>query len=388
MRKFVLPVLLTLVLLFPLQTRAATAKTYGDLLDNLEKLKQEKIAMQNEAALTESEYKSIGAEIQESQVKVAEYNQEISKKTKEIEDLEIEIQKKKEETEKILVFLEMSNGEKAYLEYVFNATSFTDFIHRVAIVEEISKYNSEQVEEMNALIKKNEEAKKDLADKVKQEEKERLALEEKQRKVGDRINELYSEGATIDERISDQKEIIAYYEAKGCTERSDILSQCSKIPPATGFVRPVSRGIITSDYGFRISPIYGWNEGHSGVDIGGVAVGNPVYPVAAGTVAFKINWNCGGRVLGVHHIVNGVRYTSMYMHLQSFNVNVGDIVSTEDIIAFSGGIYDNCSTGPHLHLTLGTDHITDPGSYRNYIFNPNDVIYFPSGWFYSRTWAN
>lgn len=387
MKKYIVSLLLSALLLFPLQMNAA-ARTYGDLLDNLEKLKQEKIAMQNEAALTESEYKSIGAEIQASQVKVAEYNQEISKKTKEIEDLEIEIQKKKEETEKILVFLEMSNGEKAYLEYVFNATSFTDFIHRAAIVEEISKYNNEQVEEMNALIKKNEEAKKELAKKVELEEKERLALEEKQRKVGDRINELYSEGATIDERIADQKAIIAYYEEKGCNERSDILSQCSVIPPATGFIRPVGRGIITSDYGFRISPIYGWNEGHSGVDIGGVAVGSPVYPVAEGRVAFEIKWNCGGRVLGIHHIVNGVRYTSMYMHLQAFNVNIGDIVTTEDIIAFSGGVYDNCSTGPHLHLTLGTDHITDPGSYRNYIFNPNDVIYFPSGWFYSRTWAN
>ena len=387
MKKYVFGLLLSVLFLFPLQVNAA-ARTYGDLLDNLEKLKQEKIDQENQVRLNESEFKKLGEEIQASEVKVAQYNLEISKKTKEIEDLEADIQKKKEETEKILVFLEVSNGEKSYLEYIFKATSFTDFIHRVAIVEEISKYNNEQVEEMNELIKKNEEAKKELAKNVELEEKERLALEEKQRKVGDRITELYSEGATIDERIDDQKAIIAYYEDKGCTERSDVLSQCSVIPPATGFIRPVGRGIITSDYGFRISPIYGWNEGHSGVDIGGVAVGSPVYPVAEGRVAFEINWNCGGRVLGIHHIVNGIRYTSMYMHLQAFNVNIGDIVTTEDVIAYSGGIYDYCSTGPHLHLTLGTDHITDPGSYRNYIFNPNDVIYFPSGWFYSRTWAS
>lgn len=64
----------------------------------------------------------------------------------------------------------------------------------------------------------------------------------------------------------------------------------------------------------------------------------------------------------VSHNVNGKKYTSAYFHLQTINVNVGDKVSHSDVIGTSGGIrrgssynsYDNCTTGPHLHLQVAT----------------------------------
>ena len=181
---------------------------------------------------------------------------------------------------------------------------------------------------------------------------------------------------------------MAFYEANGCTQRDDILSVCSGVPPATGFLRPLTRGVVTSDYGFRVSPITGYYEGHTGVDVSdsGYPIGEPIYAVAAGKVAFEVNWGCGGRVVGIHHVVKGVEYTSMYMHLQSFNVNVGDVVTANDVIGYMGGIYDRCSTGPHVHLSMTYGHLTDPGSYKSYIFDPNDVVYFPGSWFYSRSW--
>ena len=369
------------------EIKASTAKTIGDLYDNLEKLKQEKIEQDKNIQISEAEYKRVSNLIYESQKKVAEYNKEIEITEGEIRKLEEKIQEKKEEINRILVFLEVSNGENSYLEYIFKATSFTDFIHRVSIVEEISKYNKELINEMNDLIKQKKEKKKSLAESVKKEEEERKVLEANLRIIGNRINELYSEGATIEEQIENQEEIIAFYESKGCTDRNTLLSECTKIPPATGFIRPMVSGVVTSDYGYRISPITGVPEGHSGIDMANGILGTPVYPVAPGTVAFEVNWYKGGRVLGIHHIVNGVEYTSMYMHLKAFNVEVGDVVYTDDIIGYEGGIYDAASTGIHLHLSLLYGHLTNPGEYKNYIFDPAELIYFPSGWFYQRTWA-
>ena len=375
-----------LIITYP-QKEYAQITTFGDLLDELARVEQKKEEQERQVALSQAEYEKVSNEIITSQQKIQEYNEEIVAATKKIAELEEEIQKKQDETARILVFLEISSGEKSYLEYIFNATSFTDFIHRVSIVEEISKYNKDLIKEMNELIEENERQKKKLAESIKKEEEEKARLEESQRKIGARINELYSEGASIDEEIDGVKEKIAFYEEKGCSERDDILSQCSAIPPATGFLRPINTGIVTSDYGFRISPIYGTYEGHTGVDIGNsYGVGTPIYPVAAGTVAFEVNWACGGRVIGIHHNVRGVAYTSMYMHLQSFNVNVGDTVYEDDIIGYMGGIYDNCSTGAHVHLSMTYGHLENAGNYKSYIFDPNTVVYFPSGWFTGRSW--
>ncbi len=388
-KKILLPLFIILVsFLFIKPLDSSRAKTFGELLDNLASLEQQKKDQEEQVALSQAEYQRLSNQISESQAKVSEYNSQIAAATNKIQELEVEIEKKKEETDKILVFLQLSSGEKSYLEYIFKATSFTDFIHRISVVEEISKYNKELIKEMNELIKEQEELKKELNEKIRLEEEERKRLEEMQRQVGSRINELYSEGANIDERIRDQKEIIEFYQSNGCTERGDILSLCSGVPPATGFLRPLDRGIVTSDYGYRIHPITGVGQGHTGIDISdsGYPLGKPVYAVAAGKVAFLVNWDCGGRVVGIHHVVRGVEYTSMYMHLQSFNVNVGDIVTADDVIGHMGGIYDSCSTGPHVHLSMTYGHLTDPGSYRVYMFDPNDVIYFPNSWFYYRSW--
>ena len=64
----------------------------------------------------------------------------------------------------------------------------------------------------------------------------------------------------------------------------DLLSLCSGVPPATGFLRPVDRGIVTSDYGYRISPISGRGEGHTGVDVNIGVIGKSVVAVKSGTV--------------------------------------------------------------------------------------------------------
>ena len=178
-----------------------------------------------------------------------------------------------------------------------------------------------------------------------------------------------------------------------CYNRSDRLVDCMGIPVSTGFIRPFATGVVTDVFGFRTAPLYGM---HSGIDLGTYtpAEGTKIYPVATGYVASKVyRSSCGGNMMYIYHNINGVKYTSLYMHLLSFNENikVGDIVSVNTVIGYMGGWstsashggYDTCAFGAHLHLTLAKGHTLNHWAS---LIDPASMIYFPSGWWYSRYW--
>ena len=143
-------------LIIPITTKAS-AQTLQDLYDEKAEIQKKIDEKKHEIELTEEEYKRKEQEIYNIEAEIEKLSEEIQEANKEIVRLEKEIEEKKIETDNILVFLQLSNGEKSYLEYVFKAKSFTDFIHRVSVVEQLSKYNKEQINEMNNLITKNNE---------------------------------------------------------------------------------------------------------------------------------------------------------------------------------------------------------------------------------------
>jgi murein DD-endopeptidase MepM/ murein hydrolase activator NlpD len=91
--------------------------------------------------------------------------------------------------------------------------------------------------------------------------------------------------------------------------------------------------------------------------------GTDVYVTGDGTVASVISSKRG---LGNHIIVNhGYGYTSIYAHLDRFNVRAGQRVRRGDVIGFVGST--GMSLAPHLHYEIklnGTN--VDPV---NYYFN-------------------
>ena len=163
------------------------------------------------------------------------------------------------------------------------------------------------------------------------------------------------------------------------------LGKCVSVPIATGLTRPLVSASVTSSFGYRIHPTKKTYSFHSGVDLA-TPEGSKIYPTAAGRVVGKINRaSCGGNILFINHQVNGVKYTSVYMHLLSFNVDVGDVVSESDIIGYVGGSttksYDSCTTGAHLHFSLAKGwYSTTTSAYTSSLVNPVDYIYMPSRW--------
>lgn len=117
----------------------------------------------------------------------------------------------------------------------------------------------------------------------------------------------------------------------------------------TSFLWPV-RGKVTSNFGWRVHPIFKSRTFHSGLDIA-APFNTPVKASNSGTVIF-VGWQSGyGKVVIIDHgRINGKSVTTLYAHLNSWNVSKGQKVSKGDIIAREGTT--GYSTGPHVHFEV------------------------------------
>lgn len=106
-----------------------------------------------------------------------------------------------------------------------------------------------------------------------------------------------------------------------------------------GFINPLPGSVKTQG-------IHGYN----GVDLSGVAVGSRVVAAAGGDVivARTSGWNGGYGLYVVIRHPNGTQ--TLYAHLSSVSVSVGQKVSQGTVIGGMGN--SGRSTGPHLHFEV------------------------------------
>lgn len=129
-----------------------------------------------------------------------------------------------------------------------------------------------------------------------------------------------------------------------------------------GFLfRPVP-GAVTSSFGYRRHPIYGYWGLHDGTDFS-APCGTPNSAVGSGTVISRY-WSevYGNRLYLDLGQVNGKNTTVIYNHLSSYSVSTGERVSRGDVVGHSGST--GWSTGCHLHFTVMLDgNPVDPMPY-------------------------
>ncbi len=120
---------------------------------------------------------------------------------------------------------------------------------------------------------------------------------------------------------------------------------------AGGFLGwPMQGGYVTSSYGFRVHPIYGYYGLHNGTDFGG-GCGVPLLAAASGTVVAKYYSSVYGNRLFVYvGKVNGANLSIVYNHATGYRVNVGQRISRGQVVGTSGA--SGWSTACHLHFTV------------------------------------
>ena len=141
-------------------------------------------------------------------------------------------------------------------------------------------------------------------------------------------------------------------------EKEDMLRSIPAIIPIS--TKDLSR--IASGFGLRIHPVYKISKLHAGMDFT-APLGTEVYASGDGTVKSVLSSKRGmGNYIVINH---GFGYTSIYAHLESFNVKEGRKVRRGDIIGFVGNT--GMSVAPHLHYEIKLNEVNvDPV---NYFFN-------------------
>jgi murein DD-endopeptidase MepM/ murein hydrolase activator NlpD len=117
-----------------------------------------------------------------------------------------------------------------------------------------------------------------------------------------------------------------------------------------GFLDYPVQGPVTSPFGWRIHPIYGYRSLHDGTDFG-AACGTPIRASAPGRVLeeyFQTAW--GNRIIIDHGVHDGVGLATISNHLSAYAVGVGAQVSRGQVVGYVGTT--GWSTGCHLHFTV------------------------------------
>lgn len=395
-RIFLIILLIVPYFLKPVNVSAKEAETLRELREQLKKLQNEKTATDNSKKQTQAEiqanrnsvYKA-NKEIEQAEVDIKEAEEEIVASNKEIEVTTAE-------TEELLKYTQIMQGNSAYIEYVSGASSLTDMIMRLSAVEQIADYNQEKLEELEELIRYNEQLKIDLKAKEENLKAKIVTYEQSIETLGVDLTKLTEFADDINDQIKNQKNLIQSYVDMGCKE-DQLLTECVAISNNSGWKKPLSKGIITSNWGYRVSPITGVRKFHHGVDIGGNGEGTNVYAAASGTVAaITVKSSCGGNIVYIHSYVNGKPYTHYYAHLLSYNVKVGQKVTTATVIGKVGGgsktrSWDRCSTGAHLHFGISNGFYLGGGagsyySYNSFVAKSVKPPGMPNkgSWFYNR----
>lgn len=277
--------------------------------------------------------------VETAKTKVAESQEEVKVKTEEMKDIINMIQ-----------YTNFNSGE-VYFDYIFSSDSITDMIERQAVITQIVDFTQEQLDDLNGLIKKNEDLQVKLANDNINLTNSISSYEKQVEELEAYIEKLASIGMDYQEQIKAKEKIIKTYQDAGCKD-DDKIDDCYNKKfsiSSTNFNRPMKSGKLTQAWG---------NNGHAGMDIGGNPKGTAIYSPANGIVtATSYKNSCGGNIIYIRHQVNGQKYTSEYGHLTAINVKVGQQVTPSTVIGTVGGdrstfYYDKCTTGTHLHYSI------------------------------------
>lgn len=197
-------------------------------------------------------------------------------------------------------------------------------------------------------------------------------VQAQQRLVEASIKEIKNQKSTIQSSIAENKVMIEklnkdknYYERserelarqsasiqsmiEGLTRRNSQPGGTQVKVSSSGFIYPIS-GPITSNFGWRIHPIFKSRIFHSGIDIGGPN-GGAIKASNDGKVIYS-GWYGGyGKVVILDHgVINGKPITTLYGHMSAILVSNGQFVKKGQQIGKEGST--GYSTGPHCHFEV------------------------------------
>lgn len=322
------------------------AETKGELEEDLDSVNQEKNQVSNRL----SEVKD---QIDELQPKVDQLNEEVSAAAQKIKNTEQEIQDKQAQmknrednlNERLRVMYK--NGSVGFLDVLLGSSSISEFVSNLDLIQRIYKNDMDVLRTLQKEEKELQEMKSEL-------ETEKADLDSKKSELDSQMSELDGLKAELEAK---EDELEA--EAAALTDKIQSMTDPDKEYVGGTWVwpAPASR-YITSPFGWRIHPVYGVWKYHSGIDIG-AGYGTNILAANSGTVILSQSYGGYGECVIIDH---GGGLTTLYGHMSSRNVSVGQTVTSGDVIGLVGST--GISSGPHLHFEVRENgQVVDPFNY-------------------------
>ncbi len=153
-----------------------------------------------------------------------------------------------------------------------------------------------------------------------------------------------------------------YVQSKSFDEIIDLTMRKEEMLRCIPAIQPVSNKDLrrtASGWGWRIDPIYKTRRFHEGIDFS-APTGTDIYATGDGVVVNVTTSNIGyGKYVEIDH---GFGYSTLYAHMDGFNVRPGQRVNRGDVIGWVGNT--GKSTAPHLHYEVRIrGRAVDPAHY-------------------------
>ena len=355
-------------------------KLEAQLQDNLTEME----AIVAQKGLIDQEIFLLHKQVANTNNMISAYNVLIADKQTELTKAQAKLEQLNEKNKERIRAME-EEGPLSYWTVLFKATSFSDLLDRLNIVQEIAAADQRLLREMRETADKVAAAQEELVTEKANLElvREELTLTEEslQEKrveaenllkqliaIGEEFEKYLEESEKVQQELAEQiaQKEEQYEDAKESEYWRDYWA--TYVPPTTqppttkpyvppttepptvsdnGWVMPMTRKTwITSPYGMRYHPISGTWSMHNGVDFEG-DYGDDIVATRGGVV-LAAGWsNSMGYYVNIDH---GDGYTSIYMHMTHHIVYRGDTVYAGQKIGECGSTGD--STGAHLHFGI------------------------------------
>jgi murein DD-endopeptidase MepM/ murein hydrolase activator NlpD len=331
------------------------------ITDKLKEVKSEKYGVENQIAVLDSQIRFLVSEEGSLNDVVSEFENNIAVKEVEIEQIKSDISSNSELLEERLRAM-YKNGAVGYLEVLFNANDVVDFLTRADMVQRVVNSDVEILEGLEGQKTDLEIAQLALESEQNNYYKalEDVQLKRKDVEIASRAKETYMSSLdnNIDELKKEEQKLLDAsndIETKIKQKQLEIQYAGGEMAwPAPGYFR------ITSPYGMRPHPLYGYWSMHTGVDVGVPMRSNIVAP-NDGVVTYAGWYGAYGNIVLIDH---GGGISTLVAHNTSVLVSEGQSVTKGQVVSYSGTT--GMSTGPHLHyeVRINGEH-TNPMAYYN-----------------------
>ena len=316
------------------------------------------------------------AQIDNINQQIAAYALLIADKQDELDEAQSRLDELNEKNKERIRAME-EDGNISYWSIIFKASSFSDLLDRLSMIEEIAASDQKRLKELSeaadlvASAQAELKSEKDELNETRQElDATQAELDDKRAEADALLTELVARGEEFqamldasealqeelmeqiaqkekDLKAAEYQEWLATYVPPTTKPTGSDTTPSDGAPSSSGWISPLKSYKLTSPFGMRKHPILGYERMHNGVDMAAPA-GTPIYAAKSGKVtAASFQSGGAGNYVSINH---GDGFSSIYMHMTRYIVSVGDYVSAGQVIGYVGST--GLSNGNHLHFGI------------------------------------